>query len=159
MPALRASRGKQGADVGRLHRSPLERTEHGRAAVDADSGPAVQPELHDGPRPGVQADNAVAVAFAVENAERAGLGVQVFRQQRQRFADAQARRGTSTTIKRAVSDARGRPASSRRESGPSPRRRVSGSGGSLRPLLAGTWSMMVEIMVAVLKVVLSCAST
>ena len=79
-----------GTDVGRFHRTALESTEHGRAAVDAGGGTTIQPELHDGPSAGVQADNAVVVAFAVQDPDCAGLGVQVFRKQRQRFTDPQA---------------------------------------------------------------------
>ena len=74
---------QEGTNVGRLHRPPCERTEHRRTAVDADGGPAVQPELQDCPSAGVQADNAVMVALAMQDADRAGLGVQVLREQGQ----------------------------------------------------------------------------
>ena len=58
--------GQEGANVGRFHRTALERAEHRGTAVDAGGGPTIQPELQDGPGAGVQADNAVVVALAMK---------------------------------------------------------------------------------------------
>ena len=148
--------GEQRADVGRRDAAALERTEDRGMAVDADSGPAVQPELDDCPRPGVQADNAVAVALAVKTRTVLAWASRSFGISANASLTRKPARYKTTIKPRLRTPVAARFEQARIRAFTSSA--VSGSGGSLRPLLAGTWSMLVEIMVAVLKVVSSCAS-
>ncbi len=87
--------GQEGTNVGRFHRTALEGAEHRGTAVDAGGGPTIQPELQDGPGPGVQAHHAVVVALAMKTRIVRGWG-QVFGQQRQCFADRRPARYSET---------------------------------------------------------------